>query len=284
MLQSSHIVPICLPRGSCQLNHLNFSNLTLNNMIIVMKSHTSKENIEAILKEIEEKGLQPMPLYGTERTVIAVIGDERILDEGHVSSLPGVSAVMPVLQPYKLASRETKHESSVVDLGDGVTIGSKKLVAMAGPCSVEDEVQMEESAEAVKKSGATILRGGAFKPRTGPYSFEGLGKEGLKMMRSAADRHGLKVVTELMDIRHTDLVCEYADMLQVGARNMQNYPLLREIGKTRKPVLLKRGLSATIKEFLLAAEYILAGGNPNVVLCERGIRTFETDTRNTWNR
>lgn len=250
-------------------------------MIIVMKARTDQVNIDNLIKEIENKSLQPMPLIGTERTVIAVIGDERVLDASHISSMPGVSKVMPVLQPYKLASRETKHESTIVDLGDGVTIGGEKLSIMAGPCSVENEDQIEQAAAAVAKSGATILRGGAFKPRTGPYSFEGLGEPGLKMMRAAADRHGLKVVTELLDIRHIDMVCREADMLQVGARNMQNYPLLREIGKTKKPVLLKRGMSATLKEFLLAAEYILAGGNPNVVLCERGIRTFENDTRNT---
>ncbi len=250
-------------------------------MIIVMKSGTEKANVDALLNEITRKGLEPMPLIGTERTVIAVIGDERILDVKHISSMTGVANVMPVLQPYKLASRESHPENTIVDLGDGVTIGGKKLAIMGGPCSVENEDQIEQSAEAVAKAGAAILRGGAFKPRTGPYSFEGLGEAGLKMMRAAADRHGLKVVTEVLDIRHMDMVCRDADMLQVGARNMQNYPLLREIGKTKKPVLLKRGMSATIKEFLLAAEYILSGGNPNVVLCERGIRTFETDTRNT---
>ncbi len=259
----------------------SINNLTSKNMIIVMKAKSDKKHFENLIAEIKGKGLEPMPLIGTETNVIAVIGDERILDVKHISSMPGVAKVMPVLQPYKLASRESHPGNTVVDLGDGVTIGGTKLAVMAGPCSVENEDQIEQAAEAVAKAGATILRGGAFKPRTGPYSFEGLGEAGLKMMRAAADRHGLKVVTELLDIRHTDLVCEYADMLQVGARNMQNYALLREIGKTKKPVLLKRGMSATIKEFLLAAEYILAGGNPNVVLCERGIRTFESDTRNT---
>lgn len=255
--------------------------LSSKNMIIVMHPKTDEQNVAGLIKEIESKGLQPMPLIGTETTVIAVIGDERILEVSHISSMPGVKKVMPVLAPYKLASRESHPENTVVDLGDGVTIGGKKLSIMAGPCSVENEEQIEIAAEAVKKAGATILRGGAFKPRTGPYSFEGLGEEGLKMMRAAADRHGLKVVTEVLDVRHMDMICREADMLQVGARNMQNFSLLREIGKTKKPVLLKRGMSATIKEFLLAAEYILAGGNPNVVLCERGIRTFETDTRNT---
>jgi 3-deoxy-7-phosphoheptulonate synthase len=250
-------------------------------MIIVLKSQTPENQVNSLIQEIEEKGLKPVPLIGTERTVIAIIGDERVLDENHISSLPFVTKVMPVLAPYKLASREANTPDTIVDLGDGVTIGGKKLAIMAGPCSVESEEQMMEIAEKVQASGAQILRGGAYKPRTSPYSYEGMGEEGLKILRRAADKFGLKVVTEVLDVRQVDLVANYSDILQIGARNMQNYPLLREVGKSQRAVFLKRGMSATIQEFLLAAEYILSGGNPNVILCERGIRTFETDTRFT---
>lgn len=249
-------------------------------MIIVMKRQASEDQVQNVLDEMRAQNLQPMPLIGTERVVIAVIGDERVLDIGHLHSLPGVSKVMPVLQPYKLAARETKFESSVIDV-NGIKIGGKEVVVMAGPCTVESEEQMHEAAAAVKESGGKILRGGAFKPRSVPYAFQGLGEEGLKMMRDAADDNGLAVVTEVMDTRDVLLVATYADMLQIGARNMQNFNLLKEVGKTQKPILLKRGLCNTIKELLLAAEYIMKEGNHNVVLCERGIRTFETETRNT---
>ncbi len=234
------------------------------------------------MDEMRAKNLQPMPLIGTERVVIAVIGDERTLDVRHLNSLPGVSKVMPVLRPYTLASRESKNENTtiVVD-GDKVKIGDKKIIVMAGPCSVETPEQMEAAAKAVKKAGANVLRGGAFKPRTGPYSFQGLGEEGLKLLRKNADANKLGVVTEVMDTRDVLLVVKYADILQIGARNMQNFNLLKEVGKTKKPVLLKRGMSNTIKEFLLAAEYIMSEGNHNVILCERGMRTFETETRNS---
>lgn len=251
-------------------------------MIIIMKRNAPDTEIQRIIDEMRACKLQPMPLIGTERVVIAVIGDERGLDVAHLKSLPGVSDVMPVLQPYKLAARETKYEDTVIDI-NGVKIGGKQIVVMAGPCSVESEEQMNESAKAAKKAGATILRGGAFKPRTTPYSFQGMGEEGLKIMRTAADAHGLLVITELMDTRDVNLVAKYSDIVQIGTRNMQNFTLLKEIGKTQKPVLLKRGLSSTIKEWLLAAEYIMSEGNHYVMLCERGIRTFEPETRNTFD-
>lgn len=250
-------------------------------MIIVMQRHAPKDHVDRVISEIERfNGLQPVPLTGTERVVIAVIGDERILDERHIASLPSVSKVMPVLHPYKLASRETKHESTVVRIND-VEIGAKALVAMAGPCSVENEEQIDIAARSIKHLGATILRGGAFKPRTTPYSFQGHGRPAVLMLERAAHAHGLVTVSEIMDVRDVDFMSKHIDILQVGARNMQNFDLLKEVGKAKKPVLLKRGMSATIKEFLLAAEYILSQGNQDVILCERGIRTFEDETRNT---
>lgn len=246
-----------------------------------MKKSATDEQISSILNEISEKGLKPMPLYGTERTVIAIIGDERTLDRQHLSSLPGVSDVMRVLPPYKLVARETKYEDTIIKLPYGVEIGGNTIQVMAGPCAVENYEFTKEAAKICKKAGANILRGGAFKPRTGPYSFKGLGEEGLKILQQVSKEEEMSIVTEVLDIRDIDLVCRYADILQIGARNMQNFNLLEEIGKTDKPVLLKRGLSAQIKEWLLAAEYIMSNGNPNVILCERGIRTFETDTRAT---
>jgi 3-deoxy-7-phosphoheptulonate synthase len=249
-------------------------------MIIVMKRNAPEKHVQSVIDEMRAKNLQPMPLIGTERVVIAVIGDERVLDISHLHSLPSVSKVMPVLQPFKLASRETKHENTIIDI-KGVLIGGNEVVMMAGPCTVENRKQMKEAAKAVKEAGGKILRGGAFKPRTGPYSFQGLGEEGLKLLREAADETNLLVVTEVMDTRDVALVAKYTDILQIGARNMQNFNLLKEVGKTDKPVLLKRGMSNTIKEFLLAAEYIMKEGNHQVILCERGIRTFETETRNS---
>lgn len=250
-------------------------------MIIVMKAGAAQTQAAEIIKELESKGFQPMPLYGVERTVIAVIGEERNLSVEHLEAQPGVDKVMRVLEPYKLVSIDSKKEKSIVEI-NGVRIGDEKIVAaIAGPCSVESEEQMEKVASALKEQGIKIMRGGAYKPRTGPYSFQGLGKEGLTLLREAASRHGLATVTEILDVRDIEVICQNADMLQIGARNMQNFELLKEVGKSQKPVLLKRGLCATIEELLLAAEYILAHGNPNVVLCERGIRTFETDTRNT---
>ncbi len=250
-------------------------------MIIIMKPAAETSQIEHILSTVHKFNLKPVKLEGTERTVIAVIGDERIMDQHHISSLPGVDKVMSVLDPYKLASRETKHETTVIDLGDGVKIGGKEIAIMAGPCAVENEAQMETITRAVKAAGAKILRGGAYKPRTSPYAFEGLGEEGLILMDRVAKAHGMKTITEILDIRDIELVSKYTDVFQIGARNMQNFNLLKEIGKTQKPVLLKRGMSATVKELLLAAEHIMVNGNNKVMLCERGIRTFETETRNT---
>lgn len=250
-------------------------------MIIVMKKSATDEQINSILKEITEKKLKPMPLYGTERTVIAIIGDERTLDQQHLSSIPGVSDVMRVLPPYKLVSRETKYEDSIIKIRDNIQVGGNKIEIMAGPCAVENYEFTRDAAKACKMAGANILRGGAFKPRTGPYSFKGLGKEGLEILKQVSKEEDMAIVTEVLDIRDIDLICNYTDILQIGARNMQNFNLLEEVGKTKKPVLLKRGLSATIKEWLLAAEYIMSNGNPDVILCERGIRTFETDTRST---
>ncbi|EKD64119.1 MAG: hypothetical protein ACD_51C00068G0002 [uncultured bacterium] len=249
-------------------------------MIIVMKRFAPKEHIEHIINELESQKLKPVPLYGTERTVIAVIGDERLLDINHLRALPSVSNVMPVLKPYKLAARETKNEDTVIDI-NGIKIGGKELSIMAGPCSIESQEQMSLTARAVSRSGAKILRGGAFKPRTTPYSFQGHEEKGLKMIRKAADENDMLVITEVMDSSQIDVIGKYTDIFQVGARNMQNFTMLKELGKIKKPVLLKRGLCATLKEFLLAAEYILAGGNQKVILCERGIRTYEDDMRNT---
>jgi 3-deoxy-7-phosphoheptulonate synthase len=215
--------------------------------------------------------------------VIGVIGQEGKILVQPLGAFPGVEQVVPIMKPYKLASREFKADDSVIDLGDGVTIGGKKVVVMAGPCSVEGYDMLLETAKKVKKAGATILRGGAFKPRTSPYSFQGLGEEGLKYLRDAANATGMKVVTEVMDTRQVEKVCELSDMLQIGARNMQNFDLLKLVGDSKKPVLLKRGLSSTMKELFLSAEYILSRGNFKVVLCERGIRTFETDVRNTFD-
>lgn len=250
-------------------------------MIIVMRKSASKDQVKSVINEIDKKGLKPMPLYGTERTVIAVIGDERILDKHRVSSLPGVNNVMLVLPPYKLVARETKYENTVIKVRDDIEIGGKKITMMAGPCAVENYEFTKASAKACRKAGAKILRGGAFKPRTGPYSFQGLGEEGLKILKKVAEEEDMAIVTEVLNTRDIDLVTEYTDILQIGARNMQNFNLLEEVGKRKKPVLLKRGMSAKIKEWLLAAEYIMSNGNPNVILCERGIRTFETDTRCT---
>ena len=249
-------------------------------MIVVMKKEAKKESVQKVVRLIEDKKLKPVLLQGIERTVIAIIGDERILGIGLLRALPEVDKVMEVLKPYKLASLEFHSERTVIDV-DGVKIGGKNGVFMAGPCSVESKEQMTEIAKSIKKSGAKILRGGAFKPRTSPYSFQGMGEEGLKLLKHAKEETGMPIITEVMDTRNVPLVCKYADILQIGARNMQNYDLLKEVGRSRHPVLLKRGLSATINEWLMSAEYIMSEGNNKVILCERGIRTFETYTRNT---
>jgi 3-deoxy-7-phosphoheptulonate synthase len=249
-------------------------------MIIVMRRDAQKQDIEHMIKQVESLGMKPTVLQGTERTVIAAIGDERNAPVGILESGPGVDEVLPVLAPYKLASVETRSEPTVIRAGS-LTIGGGQFGVIAGPCSVESEEQIVESARAIKKAGATALRGGAFKPRTSPYSFQGHKEEGLKMLATARAETGLAIVTEVVAGEDIDLVAEYADVLQIGARNMQNYRLLEAAGKTQRPVLLKRGPSATIEELLLAAEYILDAGNQQVMLCERGIRTFESHTRFT---
>jgi 3-deoxy-7-phosphoheptulonate synthase len=250
-------------------------------MIIVLKPKATDEQINHIIEKVTKLGLTPHVSRGTERTIIGVIGPEDLLRVTPLEVFPGVEKVMPVLAPYKLVSREFKPQDSVLELGRGITIGGKRLCMMAGPCSVEDIETLRESGREIKKAGCGILRGGAFKPRTSPYSFQGLGEEGLKMMRQVADEYGLLTVSEVMDTRDVGLVAQYIDILQIGARNMQNFNLLKEVGLTKKTVLLKRGLSNTVKELLMSAEYILAAGNFNVILCERGIRTFEDYTRNT---
>lgn len=250
-------------------------------MLIVMDHSATADQIEAVNASVKEMGLRPEPIPGSQRTAIGVLGNQGYVDDSTIRNLPGVREVIHVSKPYKLVSRDFHPEASVVEVAD-VKIGADfPPVVMAGPCSVESEAQMFASARAVKQAGAHILRGGAFKPRTGPHSFQGLGVEGLKLLRRAGDEMEMPVVTEVMRIGQLDDVCRYADIVQIGARNMQNFDLLKEVGKLDVPVLLKRGMSATIEEFLAAAEYIVAEGNGRVILCERGIRTFETATRNT---
>jgi len=251
-------------------------------MIIVMKAGASKKDKDEVLKRIKELGYKPHVIHGSTRDVIGAVGDERgkaVLQT--LESLHGVENVVPILQPYKLASKEVKKESSLVRISADVVIGGERIIMMAGPCSVENERQIIETAEAVKKAGAHILRGGAFKPRTSPYSFQGLEEEGLKLLAKARGLTGLPVVTEVINPETAELVAKYADILQIGARNSQNFALLKKVGQIGKPVLLKRGMSMTIQEFLMSAEYIMSEGNQSVILCERGIRTFETATRNT---
>jgi 3-deoxy-7-phosphoheptulonate synthase len=248
-------------------------------MIIVLKPHSTPEQLDHILRRIEELGLKAHLSKGELRTIIGVIGDENRLQSQPLQALPGVEQVLPILKPFKLASREFHAGETVVTVG-AVTIGGGALAMIAGPCAVESFEVLDEIAGQVKAAGANILRGGAFKPRTSPYSFQGLGEKGLRILREVGDKHGLPVVTEVMDPRQVEVVARYADMFQIGARNMQNFDLLREVGQTRKPVLLKRGLSATVKDLLMSAEYILSEGNRQVVLCERGVKSFEDSTRN----
>ncbi len=252
-------------------------------MIIITRQGVTEGELDHIRERIESLGLRTHISRGEYRTIIGCIGDESVLQEVSLLSLPGVESVTPVLKPYKLAAREFAAEPTEVGLADarGTVIGGAAVVIMAGPCSVEGREMLLETARAVDRAGADLLRGGAFKPRTSPYSFRGLGQEALEILSEVRAETGLPVVTEVMDTRQVALVAEYADMLQVGARNMQNFPLLSELGRIQRPVLLKRGLAATIQEFLMAAEYIMSQGNRSVVLCERGIRTFETATRNT---
>jgi 3-deoxy-7-phosphoheptulonate synthase len=252
-------------------------------MIINMAVNATEEQIDHVVKRIQECGFQAHLSRGEERAVIGVVGkSER--HRGELEALqaaPGVEEIIRITHPFKLASRNFRPEGSVVELGKGVSIGGTEIVAAAGPCAVESAAQIGEIAEKVARAGAKLLRGGAFKPRSSPYSFQGLGEEGLKLMRAAADDNGLLVVSEVMDPSQIDVMLPYVDVMQVGARNMQNYYLLRALGEIQKPVLLKRGMSATIEELLLSAEYIMSGGNYNVILCERGIRTFDTYMRNT---
>ena len=249
-------------------------------MVVVMEERASEDQIQHIIATLVDKGFDVHRSTGALRTVLGAVGGNRSFDERLIEVMDGVHEVLRITEPYKLASRTFKPEQTVVSIGD-VRIGGDEVLVIAGPCSAESEEQVEAAAAVLAKAGAKMLRGGAFKPRSSPYSFQGLGEEGLKLLRSAADRHNLKLVSEVMDISQIELVARYADMLQVGARNMQNFTLLRELGRIRTPVLLKRGISATIEEWLLSAEYVLSGGNTDVVLCERGIRTFERYTRNT---
>lgn len=251
-------------------------------MILIMKTSASSEEVAAIMGRIEEAGCQVHPIVGQERTVIGVIGDGTSIDKFQIGRMPGVEKVVPITKPYKSVSREFKPENTEFNVG-GVTIGGKNLVMMAGPCSVEGRSHMLEIAHACKEAGAQILRGGAFKPRTSPYAFQGLGEEGLRYLAEAREATGMPIITEVMEPELVPLVSDYADILQIGARNMQNYPLLNAAGKSMMPVLLKRGMTSTIKEWLLAAEYILQHKNHQVMLCERGIRTFVTETRNTFD-
>ncbi|MEO7275047.1 MAG: 3-deoxy-7-phosphoheptulonate synthase [Vicinamibacterales bacterium] len=249
-------------------------------MVVVMKELASDEQVQGVIAQLTSMGFDVHRSTGALRTVIGAVGGQRQFDTRLLEVLDGVQEVVRITEPYKLASRTFKQENTVITIDD-LRIGGDEVIVMAGPCSAETDEQVEATAAAVRAAGAKVLRGGAFKPRSSPYSFQGLGEEGLRMLRGAADRHNMKLVSEVMDISQLALVESYAHILQVGARNMQNYTLLRELGHSRMPVLLKRGISATIEEWLLSAEYILAGGNMNVMLCERGIRTFESYTRNT---
>ena len=250
-------------------------------MIIILKKDATQKQVDHILEKVKGLGLNPVISQGVERTVIGVIGNESKLRVQPLEAYPGVESVMPIQTPYKMVSREFSKQDTVIDLGRGVKIGGKKIVVMAGPCTVETKDRLVKIAKAVQASGASVLRGGAFKPRTSPYDFQGLGEQGLEYLDETRTKTGMLVVTEIMDIRHLALFEKYADVIQIGARNMQNFDLLKEVGKSKKPVLLKRGMANTIKDFLMAAEYIFAHGNHNVILCERGIRTFEDSTRFT---
>jgi len=251
-------------------------------MIVIMNHRATPEQIQTVINHVESLGYRVHRSDGTERTILGIIGDERPLDTENLEAFEGVERVVRVLHPFKLASREFHSENSVVRV-NGIEIGGDQLVLMAGPCSVESREQLFETAAAVKEAGAHILRGGAFKPRTSPYAFQGLGLKGLELLREAREKFHLPIVTEVLAPQDVSLVAQYADILQIGARNMQNFALLRAVGEVQKPVLLKRGMMATIEEWLMAAEYILAQGNSRVILCERGIRTFETATRNTFD-
>jgi 3-deoxy-7-phosphoheptulonate synthase len=252
-------------------------------MLVVMQQGATEPEIEAVCKAIREMGYQPMPMPGEQRTAIGLIGNDGRVDDSHIVGLPGVFQVIHVSKPYKQVSREWKPEQTIVSLAPGVQVGGRDVVVMAGPCSVESEHQIVTAARAVRAAGATALRGGAFKPRSSPYSFQGMGKKGLELLALARRETGLPIVTEAMDESGAELVAEYADCIQVGARNMQNYSLLKAVGRLGRPVLLKRGLAATITDLLLSAEYILAEGNSQIILCERGVRSFDSAARNMFD-
>ncbi len=252
-------------------------------MIIIMKDNASALQIENVQERLASFGFKTHPIQGEKKTVIGAIGDKRLLSMNEVLMMPGVENVVPIMRPYKLASKELKKEQSIIDVGHNVTVGGKKLAIFAGPCAIESQEQFSTVAKAVKEAGANILRGGAFKPRSSPYSFQGLEADGLKIMHTTGKELDMPICTEVVDTRDVELVASYSDIIQIGARNMQNFKLLREVGKCTNPVLLKRGLASTMEEWLMAAEYIMSEGNENVILCERGIRTYETATRNTFD-
>ncbi|HIR84654.1 MAG TPA: 3-deoxy-7-phosphoheptulonate synthase [Candidatus Galloscillospira excrementavium] len=250
-------------------------------MVVIMKPGFTQSQLEEAIRNMEQGGVKVMVSQGTETTILGAEGDAGRLDEEKLSQLPGVERVMRVTEPYKKANRKYHPDDSVISIGDGVAIGGRRLAVIAGPCSVESEAQITGVARAVKAAGAAALRGGAYKPRTSPYAFQGMGTQGIDLLLEAKEETGLPIVTELMSPDQIPLFEEKVDVVQIGARNMQNFDLLKKVGKMSKPILLKRGLSSTVEEWLMSAEYIMAGGNPNVILCERGIRTFETYTRNT---
>jgi 3-deoxy-7-phosphoheptulonate synthase len=250
-------------------------------MLVMMKSHATGEEIVAVCRKIESLGFKAHPIPGSTRTAIGITGNQAPIEPASLESLPGVGECVPVSKPYKLVGRELKEETTIIDLGDGVHIGGKELAIIAGPCAVETREQARSIASKVSAAGARLFRGGAYKPRTSPYSFQGLAEDGLKILAEIRDEFGLKIVTEAIDVESVDLVEKYSDVIQIGARNMQNFSLLKRAGRSHRPVLLKRGISATLDELLMAAEYILSEGNYKVVLCERGIRTFADHTRNT---
>ena len=250
-------------------------------MLVVMKHKASEAEVRAVVKEVENMGYEARPMPGKQRTTVGLVGNDGGVDAARIQGLSGVLEIILVTKPYKQVSREWRDSNTVVGLPNGVQFGGREINIIAGPCAVEGESEILEIAHRLKEDGATVLRGGAFKPRTSPYSFQGLEENGLKLLAAAKEVSGLPIVTEVMNPREIDLVAKYADIIQVGARNMQNFSLLKELGKINKPILLKRGMMNTIKEFLMSAEYVLSEGNQQVILCERGIRTFETATRNT---
>ncbi len=252
-------------------------------MLVVMQPNASAADIERVCDEIARQGFKPLPMPGEVRTAIGLLGDDAKVDWSYIEGLPSVASVLIVQKPYRQAAREWKNENTIVEIAPGVRVGGDEVVVFAGPCSVESEEQIMSAARAVRAGGATALRGGAFKPRSSPYAFQGMGKKGLELLALARRETGLAIVTEAMDESGADMVAEYADCIQIGARNMQNYSLLRHVGKIGKPVLLKRGMAATINDLLLSAEYILSEGNPHVILCERGVRTFDSATRNLFD-